>query len=223
MKIFIFILALFFIVSQCFALSEKEYNEMKSQSHEYEQADIRLEIVWQRILKLAKGSKKKELIEDQRNWIKYKRDNDATEFMSNGYDKTHSYTEATVKRIKELQDVEYELYKNQMEKDREKFSLSYIKHAGLEKSKKLAIELLQKMIDFGNEQAIQYLMKIRERTGRSSGSDEPLSAMIKDLSKEEVVEIVQDIYKLYSNYKDTKEMYRAVRQANTEQNAIQAK
>ncbi len=107
-SIFLFVVLCLF-ASPCLALSEAEYLEMKSQSYEFDQADKELTLLWKRIMKLAKGSWKKELIKQQREWVNYGRDKDAVEFMNVGLGRIFSYTRATIKRTHELQAEEYNL------------------------------------------------------------------------------------------------------------------
>ena len=82
---------------------------MRSSSPEFKQADRELGALWKRIMKLARGSHRQNLLEDQREWVSWGRDESAREFMAAGLGRTSSYTRATIKRVHQLQAAEHNL------------------------------------------------------------------------------------------------------------------
>ena len=109
MKILLFLAAFLLASSPCFALSDAEYRQMRSSSPEFKQADRELGAIWKRIMKLAKGADRQNLLEDQRVWVSWGRDESAQAFMDAGLGRTFSYTRATIKRVHQLQAVEHNL------------------------------------------------------------------------------------------------------------------
>ncbi len=109
MKFLLFLAAFLLAFSPCFALSDAEYRQMRSSSPEFKQADRELGAIWRRIMKLAKGSHRQNLLEDQREWVSWGRDESAREFMATGLVRTSAYTRATIKRVHQLQAVEHNL------------------------------------------------------------------------------------------------------------------
>ncbi len=118
MKTLIFIISVCIFATPSFALSDAEYRYLKSQSYEYRQADNELTVEWKRVMKIAEGSWRKEILDEQRNWVKYKRDKDARDFMSKGFGRTDAYIQATIKKTNELRNIESDLrsYQDKVER-----------------------------------------------------------------------------------------------------------
>lgn len=101
----------------CWALSEKEYKEMLASSPHFRDADKELAKTWTTVNKNIKGDDKKWLLEDQRNWIKSERDEDARELMERGFTKECAYAWAVKRRIGILRVFEYNANLSQEDKD----------------------------------------------------------------------------------------------------------
>ena len=69
-------------------------------------------------MRIAEGFWRKDILNEQRNWIKYVRDKDAKNFMLNGFKRVDAYTQATIKRINELRNIESDLrsYQDKIER-----------------------------------------------------------------------------------------------------------
>ena len=102
----------------CFALTDAEYKQMSIESPEFKKADSDLLALWKNIMKTIKGDFKKQILNEQREWVKSGRDKSANEFMAVGLNKNAAYTRAVIKRIHELQVVEYNMNLSQSEIDR---------------------------------------------------------------------------------------------------------
>ncbi len=77
-------------------------------------------------MKKAKGTYKQSLLQDQRDWVNYGRDEEARKFMDVGLGKAFSYTRATIKRIHELQVVEYNMNLSPNEYGRAKADTAFL-------------------------------------------------------------------------------------------------
>ncbi len=101
-----------FISSMCFAISDEEFQKIKSESELFIKADKDLDVIFKRVLKIAKGSQKKQIIQDQKNWLESRRDEIAKEFTDAGLGRKFSYYRATIWRINELRATEYGIKHN---------------------------------------------------------------------------------------------------------------
>ena len=85
-----------------FALSDKDYKQMKKDSKIFNEADRKLGVVWRRIenqVTKAAYSVFEMLKADQRDWIKSGRDKAARKYIKEGFDDDDAYTIATYERI----------------------------------------------------------------------------------------------------------------------------
>ncbi|MBR0316281.1 MAG: DUF1311 domain-containing protein [Synergistaceae bacterium] len=96
-------------VSTAFALSDAEYNKMKKNSKEFARADKNLTQVWNRLRKQLPAKDFEKLKKSQRSWIKSGRDENAKEYINEGYSRVEAYTIATKDRVIELQDMAREI------------------------------------------------------------------------------------------------------------------
>ena len=94
-------------VSTAFALSNADYEKLLKTSPIVKKADAQLNDIWKHVFKPLSGDYRKQILNDQRNWIKYERDNDAQEFMQSGMSKEKAYEKAIEKRINRLRVIEY--------------------------------------------------------------------------------------------------------------------
>ncbi len=110
MKALVFLLACLLAASPCLALSDAEYKELKESSSGFRDADRELGSIWKRIMKIAKGEKRRSLLEEQRYWINEERDEWANEFIEVGLGRAFAYERATIRRVHELEVEEYNLH-----------------------------------------------------------------------------------------------------------------
>lgn len=85
-----------------YALSDAEYREMVQTSDEFAAADMELAATWKYVYGQHKGQAKKDLLQEQRGWLKYGRDAAAKAYMNTGMSKANAYTRAVGDRIEEL-------------------------------------------------------------------------------------------------------------------------
>ena len=110
MKTALLLLSAFLLAAApCLALSDAEYRELKESSPGFRDADRQLGGIWKRVMKLAKGQSRKDLLEAQRCWINAERDEWAAEFMEAGLGRAFAYERATIRRIHQLEADEHNL------------------------------------------------------------------------------------------------------------------
>jgi uncharacterized protein YecT (DUF1311 family) len=106
-KIIISSMMIFFSISTAFALSTADYEKLLKTSPVIKKADAELNDIWKRVFKPLTGDYRKQILNDQRNWVKFERESDAQEFMQSGMSKEKAYEQAIKKRINRLRVVEY--------------------------------------------------------------------------------------------------------------------
>ncbi len=85
-----------------YALSDAEYKEMFQTSDDFAITDMELTGTWKHVYSQYKGQAKKDLLQEQRAWLKYGRDAAAKAYMNTGMSKVDAYTRAIGDRIVEL-------------------------------------------------------------------------------------------------------------------------
>ena len=68
------VLLFFMVCSSAMALTDREYKAMLQTSSEFRQADAELTRAWKRVYGLLNGREKRDLLENQRQWVKTGRD-----------------------------------------------------------------------------------------------------------------------------------------------------
>lgn len=128
---YILIIALLLITifnrSSLFALSDKEYEDFKSSSPEFKQADDALSQVWHNLLKIIPQKDKHNIIKDQNRWISHARDNTAIQYMQNdkNISVAQAYAKATIDR-KHMLEEKLNEYNQQVSNNSNKDDTSYI-------------------------------------------------------------------------------------------------
>lgn len=87
---------------QTFALSDAEYNSLAKNSSEFRQADKELNKFWKDTIGQLDGDYKKQVLNEQRQWVKTGWDKTAQKFMAQGLSKSAAYTKAIHERINQL-------------------------------------------------------------------------------------------------------------------------
>lgn len=101
--IFLGILLCFVLsAGQTFALSDAEYNSLAKSSSEFRQADKELNKFWKVTIGQLDGDYKKQVLNEQRQWVKTGWDKTAQKFMAQGLSKSAAYTKAIQERINQL-------------------------------------------------------------------------------------------------------------------------
>ena len=109
MKKIISVLALIVLMAApALALSDAEYLKMKK-NQSFARADRKLTNTWNRLKKTLPEFVFQELQKNQRAWIKNGRDNDAKQYIKEGYSRVEAYTMATNDRANNLPDIAEEL------------------------------------------------------------------------------------------------------------------
>ena len=95
----------FLVSSFAYALSDKKYLEYKKNSSLFEYAEIILNSSWKRLKSLLKKDKYKELLKDQRSWLK-KRDKLAAKLIAeNGLSQVEAYSIVSLNRSQYLKNL----------------------------------------------------------------------------------------------------------------------
>lgn len=109
MKKIISVLALIVLMAApALALSDAEYLKMKK-NQSFARADRKLTNTWNRLKKTLPEFVFQELQKNQRAWIKNGRDNDAKQYIKEGYSRVEAYTMATNDRANNLPGIAEEL------------------------------------------------------------------------------------------------------------------
>lgn len=116
-KVFVFMLLSVFSASSGMALSDAEYREMREKSKYFREADDELSRTWKEVNKNIPSSDKKWLLEDQRNWLKTERDEEARELMERGLTRNCAYARVAKRRTGNLRVYEYNANLSQEDKD----------------------------------------------------------------------------------------------------------
>lgn len=91
-------------VSTVYALSDAEYKKMFQTSDDFAITDMELTDTWKHVYDQHKGQAKKDLLQEQRAWLKYGRDATAKAYMNTGMSKVDAYTRAIGDRVEELKE-----------------------------------------------------------------------------------------------------------------------
>lgn len=95
MKKFLVIVVCLFFTNTAFALSDAEYLQMKKNSPEYARAEAKLQNLWNGLKNSMPRSAYRLLLDEQREWIRRRRDKAANEYIQRGYSRIEAYTMAT--------------------------------------------------------------------------------------------------------------------------------
>ena len=104
-KVFAVIALVLLSASACFALSDAEYLRMKKNNADFRKADQRLTQVWKKLKGSLSGRVFAELQALQNDWISFGRDEEAQEYINEGYSRAEAYTMATNERADDLPDI----------------------------------------------------------------------------------------------------------------------
>ena len=104
-RILVVIALVLLMVSPSFALSDAEYLKMRRNSVAFARADKNLNRVWASLKKSLPKAVFTELDKLQREWVASGRDEEAEQFMEEGYSRVAAYTMATNNRADALPDL----------------------------------------------------------------------------------------------------------------------
>ena len=93
------------IAGSAFGLSDKEYLRMKAKSAEFREADEFLTECYDECKDTLPRAKFKQIQQEQREWLKEGRDEQAGWFMEKGYSRIEAYTKATEMRAEDLHQI----------------------------------------------------------------------------------------------------------------------
>lgn len=96
-----------FSVSPAFALSDAEYTEMYRTSPYFKAADDELTQTWKETTQALSPKDKKSLLQEQRQWLRSERDEEAKALMRQGIRKDCAYAKANRSRIASLRAFAY--------------------------------------------------------------------------------------------------------------------
>ena len=101
------LVAAVFSVSPSFALSDAEYTEMYRTSPYFKAADDELTQTWKQTTQVLSPKDKKSLLQEQRQWLRSERDEEAHALMRQGIRKDCAYAKAIKSRIASLRYAAY--------------------------------------------------------------------------------------------------------------------
>ena len=101
------LVAAVFSVSPSFALSDAEYTEMYRTSPYFKAADDELTQTWKQTTQELSPKDKKSLLQEQRQWLRSERDEEAHALMRQGIRKDCAYAKAIKSRIASLRYAAY--------------------------------------------------------------------------------------------------------------------
>ena len=104
-RIFSALLLMVVLAGSAFGLSDKEYLRMKSSSKEFREADEFLTECYDECRDTLPRAKFKQIQQEQREWVKSGRDEQAGWFMEKGYSRIDAYTKATEMRADDLHQI----------------------------------------------------------------------------------------------------------------------
>lgn len=96
------LLAMLALPGITYALSESEYQYMMRNSNDFRRADQELQRCWKTVYDSLWGAEKRQLLENQRWWIRQGRDDDAWILINRGMSRQAAYTQAVRERINYL-------------------------------------------------------------------------------------------------------------------------
>lgn len=100
-------MATLFSVSPVFALSDAEYTQMYGASPYFRSADDALTQTWKETTRQLSPKDKKYLLQEQRQWLRSERDEEAQALMRQGIRKDCAYAQAIKSRISSLKAFAY--------------------------------------------------------------------------------------------------------------------
>lgn len=104
-RVFLAVLLVLAVCSSAFALSDKEYTQLRRTSREFARADRELNQVWDSLKDKLTAREFNELKREQAAWVKSGRDAYARRKMrEDGYSKAEAYAEATQARADYLRE-----------------------------------------------------------------------------------------------------------------------
>ena len=106
-QMFFLIILLSAIPNFAYALSDTEYNDLISSSHDFKEADTEMNNLWDNLYKNLKQERKLIILKDQLHWLNNKRDDIASEYIKKGLNWQYAYTQTTLERINVLRILEY--------------------------------------------------------------------------------------------------------------------
>ena len=104
-RIFSALLLIVVLAGSAFGLSDKEYLRMKDNSAEFREADEFLTECYDECRDTLPRAKFKQIQQEQREWVKSGRDEQAGWFMEKGYSRIDAYTKATEMRADDLHQI----------------------------------------------------------------------------------------------------------------------
>lgn len=99
---FILYICLLFYPKYSFGLTDSEYFELMNSCPSFKDAEDDLNKVWSKYYRTVDIEARKYVLDNQKQWIKYGRDNEANELISKGYEKCLAYTSSVRLRIYSL-------------------------------------------------------------------------------------------------------------------------
>ena len=109
-RLFLVSALVFALCVPSFALSDSEYLRMKKASAAFAEADEFLSDAYSNLKNVLPRSEFANIREEQREWLRTGRDEDARSYMDDGYSKTEAYTKATNDRAEMLYHM-FQMYK----------------------------------------------------------------------------------------------------------------
>lgn len=106
-QMFFLIILLSAIPNFAYALSDTEYNDLISSSHDFKEADTEMNNLWDNLYKNLKQERKLIILKDQLHWLNNKRDDIVSEYIKKGLNWQYAYTQTTLERINVLRILEY--------------------------------------------------------------------------------------------------------------------
>jgi len=104
-KILSALMLLILVSAPAFALSDADYLKMKKNSQTFARADRKLTNTWNKLKKSLPDYAFQQLQQNQREWIKKGRDDEAKKYIKEGYSRTEAYTLATNDRANKLPEI----------------------------------------------------------------------------------------------------------------------
>lgn len=80
-QMFFLIILLSAIPNFAYALSDTEYNDLISSSHDFKEADTEMNNLWDNLYKNLKQERKLIILKDQLHWLNNKRDDIVSEYI----------------------------------------------------------------------------------------------------------------------------------------------
>lgn len=100
--LFILFFVIFFPHQASYAISESEYESLLKNSSILREADNNLNDYWKEVWNSLEGDYKRQVLADQRLWVKTGRDEAAEKYIAQGMDKASAYAKSIQERINQL-------------------------------------------------------------------------------------------------------------------------